>query len=132
MRVLVVDDDADFRFLVRKALLACGHTVEELPSAFGLVNTVAAIDADVVVLDCGLPGLSGASALELLARDRRTQHVPVLLVSAAASEQARAMAALHGNAVFVEKGLRLAQLVRHVEGLVARAPATSRHRSSGD
>ncbi|MBI1945705.1 MAG: response regulator transcription factor [Deltaproteobacteria bacterium] len=129
MRVLVVDDDADFRFLVGKALLAHGHAVDELPSAFGLVNTVAAIGADVVVLDCGLPGLSGTGALELLARDRRTQHVPVLLVSAAASEQARAMASLHGNAQFVEKGLRLGRLVQLVEGMPARTSAAARERS---
>jgi DNA-binding response OmpR family regulator len=129
MRVLVVDDDADFRFLVSRALLAHGHAVEELSSAFGLVNKVAAIDVDVVVLDCGLPGLSGTGALELLARDRRTQHVPVLLMSAAASEQARAMASLHGNAQFVEKGLRLTRLVQLVEGMQARTPVASRERN---
>lgn len=120
MRVLVVDDDPEYRKLVVRALTTRGHVVDELPSAFGLVNTVAGglgaqkTRPDVVLLDYRLPGLSGAGALELLARDPRTQDVPVVILSNEDAETLAAAATLHPNCRWLQKG-RLAAVVELVE-----------------
>jgi DNA-binding response OmpR family regulator len=122
MRVLVIDDNGDFRLLCARAMAACGHDVEVLPSAFGLVNKVAGASGpppDVVVLDCDLPGLSGNAAIELLARDRRTQSVPVLLVSAVDSAANRDAARQHPLAVFMKKDGHLRKMVERMEQHVA-------------
>jgi CheY-like chemotaxis protein len=127
MRVLVIDDNADFRHLASKVFEACGHTVEALPSAFGLVNKVAGAGGEqppeVVVLDCDLPGLSGLKAIELLARDRRTAHVPVLLVSAVDTSAHREAAKTHPRGMFVKKDGHLRQLVEKMEQHAAAEPA---------
>lgn len=118
MRVLVVDDNPDFRLLATRAFESSGHQVEAQPSAFGLVNRVAGVQGpapDVVVLDCDLPGLSGPAVLELLARDRRTQQVPVVLTSAAATEVLLAAASLHGRATFIAKDGHFRALVSRVQ-----------------
>jgi CheY-like chemotaxis protein len=121
MRVLAVDDDADFALLLRRALEVRGHIVEVVNSAFGLVNRAAGsaglIRPDVVVLDCGLPGLSGVSALELLSRDRRTSDLPVVLVSAsiAGPEQIATGLEAHGKAIFIPKDGHFRQLAERVE-----------------
>jgi CheY-like chemotaxis protein len=97
--VLLVDDDEHFLGLATRALLARGLTVEVALSAFGLVNRVARLTGqrrpDLVVLDCGLPALSGTAAIGLLAKNSRTADVPVLLVSAVDSPEHRRAAALH-------------------------------------
>ncbi|HEY4221915.1 MAG TPA: response regulator [Myxococcota bacterium] len=126
MRVLVVDDDADFLHLARRALEARGHEVEATTSAFGIVNKVAGANAgspgiarspgpDLVVLDCEMPGLSGFAVIELLAKDRRTAQVPVLLVSAGDGEQQRAARAMHPLAHFHRKDGRMKGFVDDVE-----------------
>lgn len=124
MRVLVVDDDNDFCLLSRRALEARGHEVETLGTAFGLVNRVAGAvgpPPDVVILDCDLPGLSGLSAIELLARDRRTSQVPVLLTSVADSEQHRAAARTHPLGSFHQKNGHMKKLVDALEEHVGAA-----------
>ncbi len=110
MLVLVVDDDTDFLHLARKALEARGHTVDTSTTAFGLVNRVAGATGappGIVVLDCEMPGLSGFSVVELLAKDRRTNQVPVLLVSADDGEQQQAARAHHPLAMFYKKDGRM-------------------------
>jgi DNA-binding response OmpR family regulator len=130
MHILVVDDDADFRLFATRAFESRGHKVECLPSAFGLVNRVAVSGEqriDVVVLDCDLPGLSGVSALELLARDRRTSSTPVLLVSAGAGVIYDDAASKHGRAWFFQKDGRLKSLVDALDrvALSSRGPASA-------
>jgi CheY-like chemotaxis protein len=119
MLVLVIDDNADFRHLAAKIFEACGHKVEEHASAFGLVNRVAGAAGaevpDVVVLDCDLPGLSGLKAIELLARDRRTMKVPVLLVSAVDSLANREAAKQHPRGAFMKKDGHLRVMVERME-----------------
>lgn len=119
MRVLVVDDDEDFLLLARIALEARGHDVETMSTAFGLVNRVAATQTgrrpDIVILDCDLPGLTGFSALELLAKDRRTSTVPILLVSATEGESHRAAARAHPLSTFMQKDGHMRVLVAKLE-----------------
>jgi CheY-like chemotaxis protein len=119
MFVLVVDDDEDFLLLSRRALEARGHDVHTTSTAFGLVNRVAGTQGgrrpDVVILDCDLPGLTGFSAIELLAKDRRTSAVPILLVSAAYSPQHLDAARMHPRALFMQKDGHLRALVEKLE-----------------
>src|SRR5436190_5843645 len=115
MRILVVDDDRDFLLLAKKALEARTHEVETATGAFGLVNRVASSMPDVVVLDCEMPGLSGFSVVELLAKDRRTSHVPVLLVSAGDGQQHELARATNPRAGFYRKDGRMKAFVDEVE-----------------
>jgi CheY-like chemotaxis protein len=132
VRVLVVDDDNDFLLLARRALEARGHQVETSTSAFGLVNKVAGSSSqspEMVVLDCEMPGLSGFSVIELLAKDRRTAHVPVLLVSAGDGEQHRQARSVHPLASFHRKDGRMKQMVDDLESharLVAQDVVTAK------
>lgn len=133
MLVLVVDDDADFRALLGKALEARGHHVEMRESAFGLTNRVAGFsDAgfraprpDVIVLDHMLPGLPGADSLDLLATHERTRDVPVLLVSNGFQEDLSERAKAHAFCRFMRKTGRMMSLADAVEELVAASVTVS-------
>ena len=60
MRVLVVDDSADVRFMLQMLLEDAGMEVEEAVSgAQALGRLTETADIDVVVLDQRMPGLSG-------------------------------------------------------------------------
>ena len=118
LRVLVVDDDDEFARLLRTRLEARGHVVAHAPSAFGVVNAVAGRGddrPDVVVLDVMLPGLSGAAALELLAKDPRTRDTPVVVVTAVSALAPHALVEAHGRASFRAKDGRFGALAEYVE-----------------
>ena len=65
-RVLVIDDDADSRSVVRFALKADHVTVDEAGSAEEALPRIATVDYDCIVLDLGLPGMSGLELLQKL------------------------------------------------------------------
>ncbi|MBP2149176.1 response regulator [Xanthobacter flavus] len=78
-RVLVVDDDAAARHAVRTLLAREKAQIVEAASAEAALEVVAAGDLDCIVLDLGLPGMSGFELIERLAEGDR--HVPVVVYS---------------------------------------------------
>ena len=78
-RVLVVDDDAAARHAVRTLLAREKAQIVEAASAEEALEVVAAGDLDCIVLDLGLPGMSGFELIERLAGGGR--HVPVVVYS---------------------------------------------------
>jgi len=62
--VLVVDDDADHRFLIERALTAVGHSVQAVER--GIDALTMAGDVDIVLLDYRLPDMSGLEVLRAL------------------------------------------------------------------
>lgn len=81
LQVLVVEDDADVRTLLRLALRLDGHRVIEATTPEdGLPRAVGA-RPDLIVLDVKFPHGDGISALRKLRQTEKTMDVPVILVS---------------------------------------------------
>ena len=59
LRIVVVDDDPDSVLTLSMLLRDEGHDIREVYSGRDVMGTVIDFDPDVVVLDIGLPGLSG-------------------------------------------------------------------------
>ncbi|WP_238122386.1 MULTISPECIES: response regulator [unclassified Xanthobacter] len=78
-RVLVVDDDAGARLAVRKLITGEHVEVVEADSGEAALDAINSSDVDCMVLDLGLPGMSGFELLEHLAASNR--QVPVVVYS---------------------------------------------------
>ena len=81
-RVLVVDDEAKIRLLLRQFLEADGFAVIEAVDGIEALS-YARQGVDLALLDVAMPGLDG---VEVLRRLRMTSTVPVILVTARAEE----------------------------------------------
>ena len=77
--LLIVDDDTDSRAAVRTLLNNDGVTIDEASSAEQALECLAEANYDCVVLDLGLPGMSGMELLEQLSH--RGQVPPVVIYS---------------------------------------------------
>src|SRR5690606_5172616 len=101
LRVLVVDDDAHVRFVV-KAAFADASVVEagDGRSALALLERV---PVDVVLLDVMMPGIDGYTVLEVLRAGTVDALVPVLMVTALNSEVDRVRAWRAGADGFIAK-----------------------------
>jgi|GEM_PF-720884 len=122
MHVLVVEDDDEYARLFVTVLTKEGHTWERQATAFGIRNRIVTrgesgqlAPVDAVVLDLMLPGLSGESALEILARDPACRRVPVILHSAHLPSLAPAHDTPHPNCLTMPKGVPMAVLVAELE-----------------
>ena len=80
-RVLVVDDDAGLRTLLRTTLEAIELSVDEAESAAEARASLGARLPDLVVLDIGLPDTDGLSFCRELKGDPRTAGIPVVILT---------------------------------------------------
>ena len=104
VRVLVVDDHADVRFLVRVILEDAGPDVVfagEAPGAEEAVAALEELDPDVVVLDARMPAVDGFEAAAMLLE--RRPGLPILLCSAIVDDEIRSQAQAAGIAACLSK-----------------------------
>jgi response regulator RpfG family c-di-GMP phosphodiesterase len=121
LRVLVVDDDASLRELVRTSFETAEIEVEEAGSATAAAQEIARRHPDVIVLDVGMPGVDGLTFCRGLKSDPRTREIPVVLLTgdSAAEDSGRQV----GASAFLRKPFSPLALLNVVERLGAASPA---------
>ena len=120
--ILVVDDEADIRGLLRVFLQRAGYTVAEAATGLEVQAAVVACNPDLVLLDVMLPGRDGYDVCRLLKDDPASRHIPVLMQTAlrGRTEELRALAA--GADGFLSKPIDRTELLAQVK---AHVPADS-------
>ena len=88
MRLLIVDDDAAFRALLRTTFEVVDVEVEDVGTAEAALEAVGLRRPDAIVLDVRLPGMSGAELCRRLKSDARTSNVAVVLLSGSVGDAA--------------------------------------------
>ncbi|WP_331753196.1 response regulator transcription factor (plasmid) [Streptomyces sp. NBC_00637] len=116
--VLVVDDEAKLRGLLRDYLERDGYTVLEASEGRSALALATASHPDLVVLDLGLPGLPGEEVARLL---RKTSDVPIVMLTAKASENDRVMGLRLGADDYVVKPFSPRELIARIEAVLRRA-----------
>lgn len=84
VRVLVIDDEAAIRNLLRASVEAKGYKVAEAVNAKSGIEKTASYHPHLVILDLGLPDMHG---LDLLKELRRWTKVPVIVLTATDDER---------------------------------------------
>lgn len=121
MRVLVVDDEADIRLVVATALDGI-DVVEagDAPTALALLRVE---HVDAVVLDAMLPGTDGFELLVAIREELGLVELPILMLTAKASESDHVTAFRHGADAYLTKPFDVDELVAAVVEIVRRPPA---------
>ncbi len=110
--VLVVDDDAFMRDLLKRVFDNAGIPVQTFESAEALLTQADLQSRCVLLLDVKMPGMSGPALHELL-RERGID-VPVIFLTAVADVPMAVAAMRNGAADFIEKPFHNAALVERV------------------
>jgi DNA-binding response OmpR family regulator len=116
-RVLVVDDDADIRGLVRELLERTGYVVAEATDGREGLRALHAWRPDLVILDVTMPTLDGWATLE---RIRDLTDVPVLMLTALGRELEKVRGLKAGADDYVTKPFGRQELLARVEALLRR------------
>jgi PAS domain S-box-containing protein len=85
--VLVIDDSATFRELLRDAFRAAGYTVLLAATGEEGLRIAAASVPDAIVVDGMLPGISGPQVIRRLKSDAALQRIPCLLLTASSADK---------------------------------------------
>ena len=120
--ILVVDDDADTRGLVRRLLERAGYAVREAEDGLAGLRELFALTPDLVLLDVMMPGLDGWATLE---RIREVSEVPVVMLTARDTEVERVRGLSRGADDYIAKPFGRQELVARVHALLRRAGTAS-------
>lgn len=116
MRVLVIEDDDGVAGALVEGLRAHGHAPVRARRGVDLFTRHH--DADIVLLDLGLPDMDGLMALRKL---RRVADLPVLVLTARGDERSVVRGLRLGADDYLVKPVRLAELLARLEAVHRRA-----------
>jgi len=117
--ILVVDDDAPLREVVRMALQLGGFTVVEAGDGKAALDTLDRASIDLVVLDIGMPGMDGLTACRAM-RARPGGGPPILFLSARDDELDRVLGLELGGDDYVTKPFSPRELTSRVRSILRR------------
>jgi DNA-binding response OmpR family regulator len=117
-RILVVDDDADIRGLIRELLERQGYGVEEAANGRDGLRAFYASPPDLVILDVSMPELDGWQTLE---RIRDLSDVPVAMLTARAGELEKVRGLKAGADDYITKPFGRQEFLARVEAMLRRA-----------
>ena len=120
LRVLVADDNPTNREVVGKILERSGHAVTLVNDGEQTLDAIERDAHDVVILDRNMPGMGGMQALQALRlMGRGRERVPVIMLSADATPEAKKEALEAGADAFLAKpveAMRLLDQIQHLAG----------------
>ncbi|HPS79333.1 MAG TPA: sigma-54 dependent transcriptional regulator, partial [Thermoanaerobaculaceae bacterium] len=117
-RVLIVDDNAANRLVVRTILTAAGYQVSEASDAFAAIDRIDRESPHAVLLDIKMPGMDGLGLLGNLRS--RGVDVPVIVLTGHGDEFTAGSCMEAGADAFLDKPPERATLLLHVQSAVHR------------
>lgn len=118
MRVLVAEDDRTLADGLCRALRSSGNAVDHVEDGQSADTALTAQHYDLIILDLGLPRLSGLDVLKRLRS--RGSSTPVLILTAADSVEQRVRGLDLGADDFMAKPFALTELEARIRALVRR------------
>lgn len=125
-RILIVDDEASIRRLLRNTLERAGYDVREAINAREALQRARADNPAAILLDLGLPDRDGLGLIPLLTQDRETV---ILVVSARDATEEKVAALDLGAHDFVTKPFDTDELLARLRSGLRHhgTPATMKH-----
>jgi len=120
-RVLVVEDDEATRGALRALLDDAGYVCDEAADGERAVAAMRDARFDLVLLDLGLPGISGADVHRHLRQDPRTRFLPIVFLTAHSDRQVKLAELEAGAEDFITKPYDADELLARVGAAVRRS-----------
>ena len=118
MRLLLVEDDLILKDGLERSFVKSGYAVDVISDGEGANKLLTYQEYDVIVLDLGLPKLSGFEVLKRLRA--RGSNTPVLILTALEDTQNRVKGLDLGADDYLTKPFELAELEARVRALIRR------------
>jgi len=118
-KVLVVDDDATLRSLIRARLRKSGYEVIEAGNGRAAVDCFVRVKPDIVLMDANMPGMDGFEATKTLKFMPEGQTTPILMVSGLEDDHSVDMAFEAGATEYITKPICWPLLLHRLANICA-------------
>lgn len=117
--ILLVDDEPDQVDMYQLALEFAGYDVTAAYTGADAIARARDRQPQAIVLDLRLPDMTGWNVCETLKADSQTEHIPIIILTAAASDALPKQAARSGCAMYLLKPCFPEELTRTVREVLA-------------
>jgi two-component system phosphate regulon response regulator OmpR len=115
--IIVCDDEAPLRRMLKDHLTECGYKISEAESAIALQSLLKTETPDLIILDVRMPGIDG---LEALREIRKDSSVPVMMLTAAGEVVDKVLGLELGADDYLVKPVDLRELQARVKAAIRR------------
>jgi len=124
-KILVVDDEEDVLFVLRKILTAKGYSVITTTNGTNAIALAKAQHPDLIILDIVMPDMDGGEVSAKLEKHPLTRSIPVIFLTAllTKTEEHQENHIINSNIIFA-KPINTKELLAQIEGLLCN-PTTS-------
>lgn len=112
--VLIVDDEAMARTLLRLMLVRAGYDVTEAENGYDALERIKQEPPDLILLDVMMPGIDGFAVCETLRQQPTTAALPIIMLSAKTDLNSINKGLQVGATKYLTKPLTPDDLTRHV------------------
>ena len=119
LTILSVDDERDVTELVDFHLTRAGYRVLTAASGREALDTIAIQNPDLILLDLMLPDIDGFGICEILRRQTATATIPIIILTAWATNDAQHLGLELGALDYMTKPFSPKKLVERVQHLLS-------------
>jgi two-component system phosphate regulon response regulator PhoB len=120
-KILIVDDEEAIRKMVCLALTQAGYDCLEAADASEAQTKIVQDTPDVLLLDWMLPGVSGVEYARRLRREKLTQDLPVIMLTARVEEEDKVKGLDSGVDDYITKPFSTRELLARIKALLRRS-----------
>lgn len=114
-RVLIVDDSPSQLVGMKRAVEKLGHQVITAEDGAAGVETAKRELPDLILMDVVMPNLNGFQATRTIAKDPKTSHIPIILVTTKDQDTDRVWGMRQGAKAYVTKPIDESELTRVIK-----------------
>jgi two-component system phosphate regulon response regulator PhoB len=120
-KILIVEDEAAIRQMVCLALTQSGYACLEAADASEAQSRLLEQVPDLILLDWMLPGVSGVEYARRLRREKLTQKIPIIMLTARVEEEDKVRGLDAGADDYITKPFSTRELLARIKALLRRA-----------
>jgi len=119
-KILLVEDEPEFRLALRMRLEANGYDIIEADDGMKGLDAVRRQNPDLIILDVMLPGMDGFKVARLLKYSAKYKNVPLMMLTVMSQANDRKMGQAVGADAYLTKPYQPQELLDTIATLVAR------------
>ncbi len=127
-RILIVEDEPEFRLAMKMRLEAAGHLVLEAEDGASGLDAARTLRPDIILLDIMLPRMDGYQVARLLKFDEAYRDIPIVMLTARSQQADRETGRNCGADAYLTKPVAAEELLQTLDRLLS-SPAAEPHAS---
>jgi two-component system OmpR family response regulator len=117
--ILVVDDEKDFCYFVKRNLERAGYRVITITEARRAVSAARRYRPDLILLDIMMPEMNGFEVLKKIKEDKKTFSFPVIMLTGIDDDTAKQKASALYNEDYIVKPVLIEDLRARLQQVLA-------------